>query len=95
MARGHPVVTRDGADGGTVDNVLENVAEHIFDGLDLRTPHGPRFVDAPEIARITNVRVELAIDDAELAALPERDTKGAREYRAAKPRRFGSLWRRR
>jgi hypothetical protein len=89
------VVTSDGEPAGTVDRVLENVAEHIFDGLDLSTPYGPRFVDAPEVARITNVQVELGIRADELAAMPERDTKGAREYKAATGRRFGSLWRRR
>ncbi len=88
-------MTRDGEPAGTVVRVLENTREHIFDGLDLDTPHGPRFVDAPEVARITNVRVELAIDAAALAALPERDPKGAPEYRAAPGRRFGRLWRRR
>lgn len=88
-------MTSDGEDGGTVENVLENAREQIFDGLDLRTPHGPRFVDAPEIARITNLRVELAIDAAALAALPERDPKGAPEFQAAVGRRFGRLWRRR
>jgi hypothetical protein len=92
---GAPVVTSDGVPGGTVARVLENRAEHIFDGLDVDTPHGPRFVDAPEVARITNRKVELAIDADALAALPEYDTKGAPEYRAAKGRRFGRMWRRR
>jgi hypothetical protein len=89
------VVTRDGVDAGRVVRVLENDREQIFDGLDLDTPHGPRFVDAPEVQRITSVRVELSIDDAALAQLPERDPKGAQEYRAAVGRRFGRLWRRR
>jgi hypothetical protein len=92
---GTPVVTSDGQAAGTVARVLENRAEHIFDGLDLDTPHGPRFVDAPEVARITNLRVELAIGSSDVTALPERDPMGAPEYRAAKGRRFGRLWRRR
>jgi hypothetical protein len=92
---GAPIVTSDGADGGRVVRVLDNAEEQIFDGLDADTPHGPRFVDAPEIARITNVKVELAIDAAALAALPERDPKGAQEFRAAPGRRFGRLWRKR
>jgi hypothetical protein len=78
-----------------VTAVLENAREQIFDGLDLHTPHGPRFVDAPEVARITNLRVELSIDTAELAALAERDPKGAPEFSATVGRRFGRLWRRR
>jgi hypothetical protein len=88
-------VTSDGEAAGSVSAVLENEREQIFDGLDLVTPHGPRFVDAPEVARITNVRVELSIDATELAALPERDPKGAPEFQAAVGRRFGRLWRRR
>lgn len=95
LERGAAVITSDGQPGGTVARVLDNRAEHIFDGLDLDTPYGPRFVDAPEVARITNVKVELAIDATALAALPERDPKGGPEYRAAKGRRFGRLWRRR
>lgn len=89
------MVTRDGEPVGTVARVLENAREHIFDGLDLDTPSGPRFVDAPEVARITNRRVELSLDAAGVAALPERDPKGGIEYGAAVGRRFGSLWRRR
>jgi hypothetical protein len=88
-------VTSDGEPAGTVEAVLENAREQIFDGLDLQTPYGPRFVDAPEVARITNLRVELSIDGAALAALPERDPKGAPEFQAAVGRRFGRLWRRR
>jgi hypothetical protein len=95
LTRGAPVVTRDGEPVGTVARVLENAAEHIFDGLDLDTPSGPRFVDAPEVARITNIRVELTLDAAGVDELPERDTKGAPEYRAATGRRFGRMWRRR
>jgi hypothetical protein len=95
LTPGTSVVTSDGEPAGTVERVLENAAEHIFDGLDLRTPHGPRFVDAPEVARITNVKVELLIGADEVAALPEVDPKGAPEYRAALGRRFGRLWRRR
>jgi hypothetical protein len=89
------VVAQDGEPAGTVERVLENAAEHIFDGIDLATPHGPRFVDAPEVARITNLKVELTIALEEVAALPERDPKGAPEFRATTGRRFGRLWRRR
>lgn len=95
LTPGTPVVTSDGEPAGTVARVLENAAEHIFDGIDLDTPHGPRFVDAPEVARITNRRVELAVDGGELRTLPERDPKGSIEYRATPRRRFGRLWRRR
>ena len=77
LERGTPVVDRDGAEVGTVREVLENQAEHIFDGLVLDTPGGQRFVDAPEVARIAERRVTLTLDAAQAAALPERDSAGA------------------
>ena len=38
LERGTPVVASDGATVGSVREVLENVAEHIFDGLVIDTP---------------------------------------------------------
>ena len=64
---------------GTVDRVLDNAREQIFDGIVMRTAAGERFVDAPEVARITEQRVTLSIDAAEAAALPEPEP-GAPEY---------------
>ena len=90
LARGTPVVSSDGIELGTVDQVLDNAREHIFDGIVLRTPKGTRFVDAPEVGRITERSVTLTID----ADLPARDPKGpAGEYRA-NPRSRWSPWRR-
>ena len=51
--------------------VLDNAREHIFDGIVIATPGGQRFVDAPEVARITEKRVTLTIDAEEAARLPE------------------------
>ena len=82
LERGTPVVDRDGGEVGTVREVLENQAEHIFDGLVLDTPTGQRFVDAPEVARIAERRVTLTLDAEGAAALPEQDSKGAVRYRA-------------
>ena len=82
LERGTPVVDRDGGAIGTVSEVLESRAEHIFDGLVLDTPGGRRFVDAPEVARIALRRVVLALDAEGAAALPERDEKGAATFRA-------------
>ena len=70
LERGTPVVDRDGGQIGVVHEVLENQAEHIFDGLVLDTPAGPRFVDAPEVARIAEHRVTLTLDAEGAAALP-------------------------
>jgi hypothetical protein len=72
LRRGTPVVDSAGVEVGTVRQVLDNAREHIFDGIVVATPGGRRFVDAPEVARITNRRVTLTIDAAAVEALPER-----------------------
>jgi hypothetical protein len=99
LARGTPVVASDGAEVGSVREVLENVAEHIFDGLVIDTPGGQRFVDAPEIARIAERRVTLTLDADGAAGLPEQDSKGAPTFRANArggrlSRFFGGGWKR-
>ena len=53
LPRGVPVHTADGVLIGTVYRVLDNAREHIFDGIVVDTGDGRRFVDAPEVARIT------------------------------------------
>ena len=100
LARGTPVWTADGVEIGTVREVLENEREHLFDGIVVETADGRRFVDAPEVARIAERRVTLAIDAAAAASLPERDPKGGAEFhadpRAGRLRRFlGGGWRKR
>jgi PRC-barrel domain len=99
LARGTPVQSADGAEIGTVREVLENDREHIFDGIVIDTPGGRRFVDAPEVARITERRVTLTIDEAAAGDLPERDRAGGPTFRANTragrfQRFFGGGWRR-
>jgi Mrp family chromosome partitioning ATPase len=99
LERGTPVHARDGSEVGSVREVLENVAEHIFDGLMVDTPGGQRFVDAPEIARIAERRVTLTLDAEGAAALPERDVAGGPTFRANArggrlSRLFGGGWKR-
>jgi hypothetical protein len=99
LARGTPVVAADGGQLGTVDRVLDNEREQIFDGIVMRTATGDRFVDAPEVARITERRVTLSIDGAAAAELPAY-VPGAPEYRANPKagrlgRLFGGGWKRR
>jgi len=72
---GTPVVGSDGAQVGTVREVLDNKREHIFDGIVVSTPDGRRFVDAPEVGRITDQRVTLTIDSAAVSALPAPDAQ--------------------
>jgi hypothetical protein len=93
LPRGVPVFTSDGERLGTVHRVLDNPREHIFDGIVVATASGRRFVDAPEVARITTTRVTLTIDAEAARALPEhRGMRGALETRA---RRSAQRWRRR
>ena len=74
LPRGTPVHTSDGQEIGTVHKVLDNAREHIFDGIVIATPGGQRFVDAPEVARITEQRVLLTIDAEQAQSLPEPRT---------------------
>jgi hypothetical protein len=93
LPRGVPVHTADGDLLGTVHRVLELEREHLFDGIVVTTPSGRRFVDAPEVARITEKRVTLTIDAQEAKKLPEpRGLRASLEYRA---KRTGRRWKRR
>ena len=92
LPRGVPVHASDGALVGRVHRVLDNAREHIFDGIVVETPEGRRFVDAPEVARITAARVTLSIDAAEAAQLPQQP--GVAGSAGAEPGRFGRRWRR-
>jgi hypothetical protein len=99
LARGTPLLSSDGVELGTVDRVLDNAREQIFDGIVMRTAGGDRFVDAPEVARITERRVTLTIDADEAATLPVYEP-GAPEYQANPKsgrlgRMFGGSWKKR
>jgi hypothetical protein len=99
LERGTKVVSSDGQHLGIVARVLENPREHIFDGIVIDTAAGERFVDAPEIGRITNLTVSLTIDADAANQLPEPDP-GAPEYQANPGagrlgRLFGGNWRKR
>ena len=93
LPRGVPVHTADGERLGTVDRVLDNAREHIFDGIVVSTPDGRRFVDAPEVARITERRVTLTIDAGEARGLPEYG--GGRAAIQTRAQRALGRWKRR
>jgi hypothetical protein len=93
LPRGVPVHTADGVRIGNVHRVLDNAREHIFDGIVVDTDDGRRFVDAPEVARITRSRVTLTIGAAEAAGLPA--ASGALGSLRARAERTGRRWRRR
>jgi hypothetical protein len=71
LRRGTPVMSSDGVQVGTVRKAMHNVREHIFDGLVIDTKAGRRFVDAPEVGRMTQAAVGLTITAAEAVELPE------------------------
>ena len=93
LPRGVPVYTADGEQLGTVHRVLDNAREHIFDGIVVSTPQGRRFVDAPEVARITTRRVTLTVDAEAARELPEHG--GVRAAMETRARRAARRWRRR
>ena len=71
LERGVPVFSSDEVELGVVAEVLDNYAEHIFDGIVMETKEGDlRFVDAPEVARTAERGVTLSITAAQAAELP-------------------------
>jgi hypothetical protein len=74
IERGTPVVDRFGAPVGHVERVLTLTGSY-FDGLLVDTRAGRRFVDAPEVHRITTEAVELSItcEDCEAPGLTTVD----------------------
>ena len=74
LEKGVPVYTREGEKVGIVEHVLADPDADVFDGVILDVSAGPgghRFVDSPEVDRIYEQGVVLAIDGAEAEKLPE------------------------
>lgn len=99
LPRGTHVRDSEGADVGKVRRVLDNARENIFDGIVVETPHGMRFVDAPEVAHIAERAVTLNITAEEVAALPEPQSRLKEHWNQAtivrRTRRAGRDWKRR
>ena len=94
LQRGVAVHAADGTRVGTVHRVQDNAREHIFDGIVVATASGRTFVDAPEVARITDRRVTLTIGAAEFAALPQQ-AGGQAASVGTWAKRTAARWRRR
>jgi hypothetical protein len=74
LTEGTPVFAAGGAQIGVVEHVLADADADVFDGLivDRRAgPGGWRFVDAPQIDRMCEQGVLLALGEREAEALPE------------------------
>jgi hypothetical protein len=99
VKRGTPVYASDGEQGGKVDEVVDNVREHILDGFVIEMDDSElRFVDAPEVARTAERAVRLNIDSAAAGQLPPPE-KAPPSFSPARAGRLGKLlgrnWRRR
>ncbi len=71
VKEGTPVFSSDELQVGVVREILDNYAEHIFDGIVMEASTGDlRFVDAPEVARTAERAVTLAITADEVSELP-------------------------
>jgi hypothetical protein len=71
LDEGVPVYSSDGEEIGIVDHVIAAPAEDIFHGIIVRAPAGRRFVAADQIGSLHERGVDLRIDAAAAATLPE------------------------
>jgi uncharacterized protein YrrD len=91
LERHTPVLSADGEQIGTVDHVLADEHEDVFDGIVIRRPLGHRhthaFADADQIAEIHERGVTLKLGTAASEALPAPSLNPAviREDPAQKP----------
>ena len=101
VERGTPIFSSDEVELGSVDQVLDNYREHIFDGIIMRTAAGEyRFVDAPEVKRTAERAVTLTISAEEAENLPPPPEKGPGEFEIRRgagkvARKLGFGWKKR
>jgi hypothetical protein len=99
VKRGTPVYASDETEVGTVEAILDNYREHIFDGVVFKDRDGVvRFADAPEVSRTAERGVTLAVTAEQAAELPPPD-QGHPSYRPGQAkgrlgRMFGGGWKR-
>ena len=74
---GTPVRSADGVELGKVRGVEEAKREQIFDGIVVDTDDGQRFIDAPEVARITAKAVTVTFDAEDLPRFAHEPRKSA------------------
>ncbi len=71
LEEGVPVHASGGEQVGTVDHVVSASAEDIFHGIVMRVEGALRFVAAEQVASLHEHGVDLRIDAAAVAGLPE------------------------
>lgn len=67
---GTPVQDRDGRQFGTVAAVLVDDPVDVFDGINVQTAEGTRFVDADQVGRIFDTVVRTTVSWEDVARLP-------------------------
>ena len=77
LAPGTPVVDRFGQRVGAIERVLLHAGD-TFDGIIVRTPVGRRFVDAPDVRRVSQDVVTLGIAASDVQC-PAADRAGGRD----------------
>lgn len=91
LESGIPVFASGGEQVGTVAHVVAAPQEDIFHGIVIGGEHGKRFVGADQIASLHERGVDLRIDAATAAALPEPHG-GAPAWQDAEPGVKPSRW---
>jgi hypothetical protein len=91
LEKGVPVYATGGEQVGTVDHVVSAEREDIFHGVVIGTASRKRFVAADQVASIHERGVDLTIDAAGAATLPE-PRGGAPSFRANEPGTKPSRW---
>jgi hypothetical protein len=74
LEEGTPVVSSDGEEVGTVQHVLADEEEDVFDGVVIDTRLGPgglHFVDAPQVSQCRERAVVLSIPAEQVPDLPK------------------------
>jgi hypothetical protein len=91
LDRGVPVYASDGEQVGTVDHVVFAAEQDIFHGIVISSTAGRRFLAAELVASLHERGVDLSIDAAAAAALPEPHG-GAPVWRDHEPGTKPSRW---
>src|SRR5207247_9820059 len=91
LGQGLPVYGSDGEQVGTVDHVVSAPSEDVVHGIVMSAGGGRRFVAADQVASLHEHGVDLRIDAAAAAALPEPHG-GAAAWRAREPGVKPSRW---
>jgi hypothetical protein len=91
LEEGVPVYASGGDQVGTVDHVVAAPEEDIFHGIVMQSEQGERFVPADQVAALHEHGVDLRLDAAAAAALPEPHG-GAPAWRDAEPGVKPSPW---